>query len=214
MEIKKIYSINIVYFDLGKGDDYVYYGQTIFKGLHKKNILKLTDAQQKIFGKIKAGDLFPEYYILKLNNFNNITTNTLDEWVYFLKNDRIEEGFSAKGLLKASEILDYNRLTPEEKAAYDRDQMIKSKERSDISTAKDEVEFEIKEQYSKTIKEKDKALEEKDKTIEKKDKTIEKERKKRKEQDKELKKQAKTIEEQAKQIEEIKRALRDAQQID
>lgn len=33
-DIKKVYSINIVYFDLGQGKDYVYHGKTEFVGLH------------------------------------------------------------------------------------------------------------------------------------------------------------------------------------
>ncbi|MDR1581966.1 MAG: Rpn family recombination-promoting nuclease/putative transposase, partial [Prevotellaceae bacterium] len=32
MEVKKVYSINIVYFDLGQGKDYVYHGKTRFMG--------------------------------------------------------------------------------------------------------------------------------------------------------------------------------------
>ena len=31
-KVRKVYSINIVYFDLGQGEDYVYHGKTIFKG--------------------------------------------------------------------------------------------------------------------------------------------------------------------------------------
>lgn len=30
--VQKIYSINIVYFDLGRGDDYIYHGKTEFRG--------------------------------------------------------------------------------------------------------------------------------------------------------------------------------------
>jgi hypothetical protein len=33
-EIKKVIAVSIVYFDLGKGEDYIYVGQTKFKGLH------------------------------------------------------------------------------------------------------------------------------------------------------------------------------------
>ena len=33
-KVRKIYSINIVYFELGQGKDYVYHGKTEFKGLH------------------------------------------------------------------------------------------------------------------------------------------------------------------------------------
>ncbi|MBF0231056.1 MAG: hypothetical protein HQK63_15920 [Desulfamplus sp.] len=37
--MKKAISINIVYFDLGHGEDYIYKGTTDFKGLHKNDLL-------------------------------------------------------------------------------------------------------------------------------------------------------------------------------
>jgi predicted transposase/invertase (TIGR01784 family) len=200
--IKKVYSINIVYFDLGQEEDndYIYHGKTKFKGMHSKKVLNLSKKQQKIFGKIKAGKLYPEYYILKINNFSNVATTTLDEWIYFLKNDRIEEGFKAKGLLKARDVLDYNRLSPEEKAHFDYEQNVKSHERSQIATAKDEGRFEVEEKYAQTIEEKDKALEESKKAIEEKDKTIE-------EGKKALEESKKVIEEKAQELEKLKRLL-------
>ncbi|MDR1581950.1 MAG: Rpn family recombination-promoting nuclease/putative transposase [Prevotellaceae bacterium] len=233
LKIKKIYSINIVYFDLGQEDeddnDYVYSGETQFKGFHSKKILNLSKKQQKIFGKIEAGNLYPEYYILKTNNFDDVATTTLDEWVYFLKNDRIEDGFKAKGLLKAREILDYSRLSPQEKASFDYEQDRKSHERSQIATAKDEGRFEIEEKYSKTIEEKDKtieeqgkaieeqgkafakAIEEKDKAIEEQGKAIEEQgkafAKAIEEKDKSIEEQGKALEKQAQEIEKLKRFL-------
>ncbi|MDR2382373.1 MAG: Rpn family recombination-promoting nuclease/putative transposase [Prevotellaceae bacterium] len=202
--IKKVYSINIVYFDLGEedDDDYVYHGKTKFKGIHSRKILYLSKKQQKIFGKLKAGKLYPEYYILKINNFNNVAKTTLDEWVYFLKNDRIEEGFKAKGLLKARDILDYSRLSPKEKSHFDHEQYLKSHERSQITTAKDEERIEIEEKYAQTIEEKNKTIEEKDKALEEKDKTIKESKKALEEKDKALEEKDKALEESKKALEE------------
>ena len=39
-QVKKVYSISILYFDLGKGEDYIYRGQTVFHGLTKHDTLK------------------------------------------------------------------------------------------------------------------------------------------------------------------------------
>ena len=105
-EIKKIISINIVYFDLGQGQDYVYKGGTIFKGLHQHDTLTLSNKQQIAFSKENISDIFPEYYIIKVNKFNNIAKDTLDEWVYFLKNSEVKDEFRAKGLKQAGEVLD------------------------------------------------------------------------------------------------------------
>ena len=118
--IKKIYSINIVYFGLGQGKDYVYEYKGEFVGLHENDILLPTTLQKQDFKVEKVSDIFPKYYILKVNNFNNVAKNTLDEWVYFLKNSEVKDHFKAKGLDKAKEKLRYESLTDEEKKMYDR----------------------------------------------------------------------------------------------
>ena len=39
--IRKIYSVNIVYFNLGNGTDVVYHGKTEFRGIHNGELLNL-----------------------------------------------------------------------------------------------------------------------------------------------------------------------------
>ena len=141
--IKKIYSINIVYFGLGQGKDYVYEYRGEFIGLHENDVLLSTSLQKQNFKLEKASDIFPKYYILKVNNFNNVAKDTLDEWVYFLKNSEIKEGFKAKGLDKAKEKLRYESLTEEEKKMYDRFQENRRIENSVRYTAKLEEKREI-----------------------------------------------------------------------
>jgi predicted transposase/invertase (TIGR01784 family) len=118
--IKKIYSINIVYFGLGQGEDYVYEYKGEFVGLHENDILMPTSLQKQDFKVEKVSDIFPKYYILKVNNFNDVAKDTLDEWVYFLKNSEVKDNFKAKGLDKAKEKLRYESLSDEEKKMYDR----------------------------------------------------------------------------------------------
>jgi predicted transposase/invertase (TIGR01784 family) len=166
MKVRKVYSINIVYFDLGQGTDYVYHGKTHFEGLHDHDILRLSEKQREILGGIEtAGDIYPEYYILKINRFNDVAKDTLDEWIYFLKHDRIKDGFKAKGLKKAGEVMDYYKLSPAEKADFDYERKIKSHSLSQIASAKDEGRLEVKKEYAEIIEEKDKALKEKDREI-------------------------------------------------
>jgi predicted transposase/invertase (TIGR01784 family) len=134
--IKKIYSINIVYFGLGQGNDYVYEYKGEFIGLHGNEILLPTILQKKGFKIEKVSDIFPKYYILKVNNFNKVAENTLDEWIYFLKNSEVKDEFKAKGLDKAKEKLRYEQLTDEEKKMYDRFQENRRIEKSVEYTAK------------------------------------------------------------------------------
>ena len=118
--IRKVISINIVYFDLGHGEDYVYHGTTEFRGIHKHDLLQLSASQKEKVRNIEnVSEIFPEYYILKVNGFNDLAKDTLDEWIYFFKNSEIKTEFSAKGLQKAAEELDLLKLSPEERAAYD-----------------------------------------------------------------------------------------------
>ncbi len=118
-EIKKIISVNIVYFDLGQGDDYLYKGKTEFIGLNKNDSLKLSDKQKILFKKEELSSIFPEYYIIKVNNFNDVAKNTLDEWIFFLKNEEIKDNFSAKGLSEAKQKLDILKLSKAEREIYE-----------------------------------------------------------------------------------------------
>jgi predicted transposase/invertase (TIGR01784 family) len=119
-EIKKVISINIVYFDLGQGQDYIYRGRTDFKGLHQNDILGLSEKQKQTFVKQEVADIFPEYYLLKVNQFNDVAKDTLDEWVYFLKNSEVKDNFKAKGLKEANEVLDIMRLPKNDQYGYNR----------------------------------------------------------------------------------------------
>ena len=117
--IRKIYHINIVYFRMGDGKDYVYHGVTDFRGIHHHNPLKLDEEQKRFFLKENVKDLFPEYYILCVCDFDDLATDSLDEWIYYLKNTEIPENFTARGLKEASQQLLYDNLSDEEKRAYD-----------------------------------------------------------------------------------------------
>lgn len=102
-EVAKVISVSILYFDLGQGEDYVYHGATRFIGLHRHDELQLSEAQQKLYGRDAPDALFPEYYLIKVNQFDDIARDTLDEWIYFLKHEEVPEGFQARGLQQAKE---------------------------------------------------------------------------------------------------------------
>jgi len=118
-KITKVISVNILYFDLGKGSDYIYKGTTSFIGLHQHDLLELTEKQKELFKKDNVESLYPEYYLIKINRFNDIAKDALDEWIYFLKNEEIKESFTAKGLKEAQEKLSIMKLPEEEQKAYD-----------------------------------------------------------------------------------------------
>lgn len=118
-EVKKVYSVNILYFDLGQGSDYIYRGKIDFKGMHHMDSLQLGEHQKRKFDKIMPGDLFPEYVLIKVNNFNDVANNTLDEWIYFLKNTALTNNYKARGLDIVEQQLNYDNMDTTSKEKYD-----------------------------------------------------------------------------------------------
>jgi predicted transposase/invertase (TIGR01784 family) len=117
--VVKVISVNILYFDLGQGTDYIYHGSTSFRGIHNQDILRLSENQQALYHKEEVFRIFPEYYLIKVNSFNDVAKDTLDEWIYFLKNEEIKEEFQARGLRKAKHELDIMKLPDNERRAYE-----------------------------------------------------------------------------------------------
>ena len=117
-KIKKVYSVNIIYFDLGHGKDYLYKGTTDFFGVHNNERLQLSERQKYTYKKGLVSDIYPEYYIIKVNSFDDLAKNSLDEWIYFFKHEEIKNDFHAKGLLAAKKELDILKLSDQERKAY------------------------------------------------------------------------------------------------
>ena len=138
-KIRKVYSINIVYFSLGQGDDYAYRGTTQFVSMHDENdILKLSAAQRRAFGCDMPSDVFPEYYLLRVDKFDKLATTPLDEWISFLKTSEIPVTFNAPGLPEARERLRVDSLSDEEKKDYHRMMENLRYQRSVIKTGREE----------------------------------------------------------------------------
>ena len=116
--VRKVYSVNIVYFALGNGEDYVYHGKTVFRGMTKGDVLRLTPFQRQTFRVSEVSDLYPEYYILKVNDFNRVAKTPLEEWIYYLNTGIIPSEASAPGLADVREQLKLDRMTKDELRAY------------------------------------------------------------------------------------------------
>lgn len=116
--IRKIYSVNIVYFSLGKGTDIVYHGKTEFRGIHSGDLLELSPFQRQRFNVDAVSDLYPEYYILKVNDFNRVAKNSLEEWVYYLNTGDVPQGAKAPGMEEVKEQLTIDRMNKSERSAY------------------------------------------------------------------------------------------------
>jgi predicted transposase/invertase (TIGR01784 family) len=103
---------------LGQGEDYMYHGKTDFTGLHKNDKLMLSAKQAELLGKVEPFEVFPEYYVIKVNQFDDIAKDTLDEWIYYFKNNEIKDNFTAKGIGKAKKLWRLDNLSQEEQKTY------------------------------------------------------------------------------------------------
>ena len=143
--IKKVYSVNILYFNFGSGDDYAFHGVTTFRGMtnenavlefNNKNERKYMDSERR---RITSPDeVFPEYFLLIVDRFNEVARTPIEEWMAYLKDGAIREDTTTPGLQEARRKLEYMSMTDEERREY-RDYMVSVHAAKDaIETAKDE----------------------------------------------------------------------------
>ena len=123
--IKKVYSISVLYFDLGSGEDFVYHGRTTFKGLnHPDSVLQFNPREEDyVKGNgprvVSPEEVFPEYFLLRVNQFNEVAKTPIEEWMAYLKSGIIRDDTRTPGLQEAREKLNYMRMTREERRAYE-----------------------------------------------------------------------------------------------
>ena len=141
--IKKVYSINILYFNFGSGDDYAFHGVTTFRGITNKDAeLQLrTRSEREYMARERRRmtapeEVFPEYFLLIVDRFNEVAKTPIEEWMAYLKDGAIREDTTTPGLQEARRKLEYMSMTDEERRAY-REYMVSVHSAQDaIETAK------------------------------------------------------------------------------
>ena len=118
-EIKNVYSIYLFYLDFGIGTDYLYHGQNQFTGVHTKDQLVVTAREKNVIVSKNPSEIFPEYLLARMKEFNQVAISPLEEWMEYLKNGIIKENTSAPGLREAREKLQYYSMSDAERYAYD-----------------------------------------------------------------------------------------------
>lgn len=124
--IRKIYSINILYFDFGCGDDYAYHGVTTFTGMTKTDsVLRFNNEKEKRYINETTkhvalpDEVFPEYFLLIVNHFNEVAKTPIEEWMEYLKDAVIRDDTTTPGLQAAREKLAYMSMNEKERRAYE-----------------------------------------------------------------------------------------------
>ena len=118
-KVKKVYSISILYCDFGKGDDYVYHGETRFKGIHTGNDLYVNVREEGVIVPHLPREVFPEYYLVRVNAYDKIPDTPLDEWLTYLKTGKVKEDTRTPGLQEVKRKLQYLSMSPKQRRAYE-----------------------------------------------------------------------------------------------
>ncbi len=163
--ISKIISISILYFNLGIGEDYIYYGTTNFKGLNTGEYLKIKQREEipnSLAPKYKMVDkeIFPEYFLITVERYKNIIAKRIDEWIYIFKNNEVAQGSSSKNIDKAEQKLAEINMSDEERKRYEKYLINFIRDNDVLNTARNEGEMKGKIEIAKKMKTKGKPIEE------------------------------------------------------
>lgn len=118
-QIKKVYSISLLYCDYGQGDDYVYHGETRFKGIHTGNDLLVNTKEEGVIIPHLPREVFPEYYLVRVNVYDKIPETPLDEWITYLKTGIVKENTRTPGLQEVKKKLQYLSMSDSERRDYE-----------------------------------------------------------------------------------------------
>ena len=138
-KIKKVYSINILYFDFGVGEDYLYHGSNALIGVNKKDRLKVTADEVNGIKTVPSERVFPEYYLLRVKNYEKEEADTaMEEWMRYLKWGYIDPNTTVGGLHEAYDRLQLLKMGKAERKEYESHMWNLSYQRSVIGAAKQE----------------------------------------------------------------------------
>ena len=119
-KVKKVYSINILYFDFGHGDDYIYHGSNSFTGLNTGDQLQVTTEEFEGIKTVTSEKIFPEYYLLRVEKYDKEEPQTeREEWFCYLKWGYINPETKTPGLKEAYKRLHELKMSPKERKAYE-----------------------------------------------------------------------------------------------
>lgn len=87
-------------------------------GIHEGDLLELSPFQRQTFKVDEVSQFYPEYYILKVNDFNRVAKSPLEEWIYYLNTGNVPDNATAPGLDTVKKQLQLDRMSKEDLKAY------------------------------------------------------------------------------------------------
>ena len=117
-KVKKVYSILICITHISidtKTED----RQNHFVGVHTGDLLRINMRERDAVIPRLPSEIFPEYILIRVNEFDKVASTPLDEWIEYLKDGTIRPDTTAPGLREAREKLKYDSMTRGERHAYE-----------------------------------------------------------------------------------------------
>ena len=98
--IRKLYYLEQVLYGVAKtiteyislGEDYLYHGQNHFIGVHTKDQLVVNTKERNAIVSRLPSEIFPEYILIRVNEFDKVAVTPLEEWMNYLKDRTIRPG--------------------------------------------------------------------------------------------------------------------------
>ncbi|NCX95400.1 MAG: Rpn family recombination-promoting nuclease/putative transposase [Chitinophagia bacterium] len=87
--LRKVISVNILYYDFQGGNDSIYRGTTRIVGDSSGEELALTKREKELYIADNPSDLFPKFIIIALSNFDGHLRQQIDAWMYLFINDSL-----------------------------------------------------------------------------------------------------------------------------
>ena len=88
-------------------------------GVHTHDSLRITRKEQDALVGRRPEEIFPEYILIRVNEFNQVAVSPLEEWMAYLKDGVIRPDTKAPGLHEAREKLQYYAMDNQERKAYE-----------------------------------------------------------------------------------------------
>ena len=83
-------------------------------------------------------EVSPEYYILRINEYDKIPETPIDEWMTYLKTGKVKKNTRTPGLQEVKKKLQIQSMTPKERREYDAHMDTIMVQNDVLDTARDE----------------------------------------------------------------------------
>ncbi|MCB5699567.1 hypothetical protein LIR44_13795, partial [Bacteroides fragilis] len=90
-----------------------------FVGVHTGDLLEVSTKEKNAIVRKLPAEIFPEYFLIRVNEFNKVAVTPLEEWIEYLKTGVIHPDTKTPGLEEARRKLVYYNMNKAEQLAYD-----------------------------------------------------------------------------------------------